>query len=194
MLGLFVFRMPFDEVAGIISGACGNPAILAYANRLAPTEATGHRLRHDLPGDDDREDPARLDRAGVHFMNAVHLMNAALHASPSGACSGRQPTSVPRCIAQGAALALQQHLEVASRLRRLDDAEGVLLPGHGHIDRVVAGDLQEDAGVRSALVGLPGRVQEARAELQAGRDALRVADLLDGSPAARARARSFISM
>ncbi len=38
LLGLFVFRMPFDEVAGIVAGACGNPAILAYANKLAPTD------------------------------------------------------------------------------------------------------------------------------------------------------------
>ena len=38
ILGLFVFRMPYDEVAGIVAGACGNPAILAYANKLAPTE------------------------------------------------------------------------------------------------------------------------------------------------------------
>ncbi len=38
IIGLFVFRMPFDEVAGIMAGATGNPAILAYANRLAPTD------------------------------------------------------------------------------------------------------------------------------------------------------------
>ena len=38
ILGLFVFRLPYDEVAGIIAGACGNPAVLAYANRLAPTD------------------------------------------------------------------------------------------------------------------------------------------------------------
>lgn len=38
VLGLFVFRMPYDEVAGIVAGACSNPAILAYANRLAPTD------------------------------------------------------------------------------------------------------------------------------------------------------------
>jgi putative transport protein len=38
LLGLFLFRMPFDEVAGIVAGACGNPAILAYSNKLAPTE------------------------------------------------------------------------------------------------------------------------------------------------------------
>jgi putative transport protein len=38
LLGLFVFRMPYDEVAGIVAGACGNPAILAYSNKLAPTD------------------------------------------------------------------------------------------------------------------------------------------------------------
>jgi putative transport protein len=38
ILGLFVYHMPFDEVAGIVAGACGNPAILAYSNKLAPTD------------------------------------------------------------------------------------------------------------------------------------------------------------
>jgi putative transport protein len=38
IIGLLVFRMPYDEVAGIVAGACGNPAILAYSNKLAPTD------------------------------------------------------------------------------------------------------------------------------------------------------------
>ena len=38
VLGLFVFKLPYDEVAGIVSGACGNPAILAFSNKLAPTD------------------------------------------------------------------------------------------------------------------------------------------------------------
>jgi len=38
LLGLFVFGMPYDELAGVISGVTGNPAILANANRLAPTD------------------------------------------------------------------------------------------------------------------------------------------------------------
>jgi putative transport protein len=38
LLGLFVYKMPYDEVAGIVAGACGNPAILAYSNKLAPTD------------------------------------------------------------------------------------------------------------------------------------------------------------
>jgi putative transport protein len=36
-LGLLVFRLPFDEVAGIVSGTCGS-AVLAFANKLTPTE------------------------------------------------------------------------------------------------------------------------------------------------------------
>ena len=38
VLGLFVFRMPFDDLAGIVSGATGNAAILAFSNKLAPTD------------------------------------------------------------------------------------------------------------------------------------------------------------
>jgi putative transport protein len=38
LMGLFVFRMPFDQVSGIVAGATGNPAIVAYAGKLAPTE------------------------------------------------------------------------------------------------------------------------------------------------------------
>jgi len=38
IVGLFVFRMTYDEVAGIVAGATGNPAILAYSNRVAPTD------------------------------------------------------------------------------------------------------------------------------------------------------------
>jgi putative transport protein len=35
---LWIFRMPFDESVGVISGATGNPAILAFASRVAPTD------------------------------------------------------------------------------------------------------------------------------------------------------------
>jgi putative transport protein len=38
VLGLLVFRMPFDEVAGIVVGATGNPAILAYTNDLTKSD------------------------------------------------------------------------------------------------------------------------------------------------------------
>lgn len=35
---LWIFRLPFDMTAGVISGATGNPAILAFAHRVAPTD------------------------------------------------------------------------------------------------------------------------------------------------------------
>ncbi|KAF0190171.1 MAG: putative transport [Desulfobulbaceae bacterium] len=35
---LWVFRLPFDTSMGVISGATGNPAILAFASRIAPTD------------------------------------------------------------------------------------------------------------------------------------------------------------
>ncbi|MDM0111462.1 TrkA C-terminal domain-containing protein [Variovorax sp. J22R133] len=38
LITLFVFRLPFDAAAGIVCGATGNPAILAFSNRIAPTD------------------------------------------------------------------------------------------------------------------------------------------------------------
>jgi putative transport protein len=50
LLGLFVFRMRFDEVAGVVAGACGNPAILAYSNRLTPTDRPDLAYATIFPG------------------------------------------------------------------------------------------------------------------------------------------------
>jgi putative transport protein len=36
-VGYFILRINFDELLGIAAGATGNPAILAYADSLAPT-------------------------------------------------------------------------------------------------------------------------------------------------------------
>ena len=38
IFSLWVFRLPFDTAVGVISGATGNPAILAFASRVAPTD------------------------------------------------------------------------------------------------------------------------------------------------------------
>jgi putative transport protein len=35
---LWIFRLPFDTALGVICGATGNPAILAFASRIAPTD------------------------------------------------------------------------------------------------------------------------------------------------------------
>src|SRR5665213_115910 len=72
--------------------------------------------------------------------------------------------------------ALGQHIEIAARLRRFYHAETIFLPRHGQILRLVAGDLEEHTAIRAALIGLSGRMQEARSELEAGGDALAVAN------------------
>ena len=40
LVGHFVMRIPFDDLLGVASGATGNPAILVYASRMAPTDRT----------------------------------------------------------------------------------------------------------------------------------------------------------
>ena len=65
ILGLLVFKMPYDEVAGIVAGACGNPAILAYANKLAPTDRPDIGYAMIFPGMTIRQDPVRGYRARV---------------------------------------------------------------------------------------------------------------------------------
>src|SRR5690242_21897432 len=77
---------------------------------------------------------------------------------------------------QCAPLAQHQHLEIAPRLRRLDNAETVFAARDRDIGRRIAGDLQKHAGVWPALVGLTGRVQETRTEPEAGCNFLAVAD------------------
>jgi putative transport protein len=38
VLGHYVFRLPYDDLAGIVSGACGNAAILAFSSKLVQTD------------------------------------------------------------------------------------------------------------------------------------------------------------
>src|SRR5262245_32578913 len=66
-----------------------------------------------------------------------------------------------------AAMAIREDLKITARLRRLYDAERERLSGDRQVALVVAGDLQEDAGVRTALVALASGVQEARTEAKA---------------------------
>jgi putative transport protein len=37
VIGYYILRINFDDLVGVVSGAVGNPAILGYANQLAPT-------------------------------------------------------------------------------------------------------------------------------------------------------------
>ena len=38
LVGYYVLKIPYDDLLGVASGATGNPAILVYGTRMAPTE------------------------------------------------------------------------------------------------------------------------------------------------------------
>ena len=38
LVGHYLMRIPFDDLVGVASGATGNPAILVYSTKMAPTE------------------------------------------------------------------------------------------------------------------------------------------------------------
>lgn len=38
LVGHYIMKIPFDDLVGVASGATGNPAILVYSNRMAPTD------------------------------------------------------------------------------------------------------------------------------------------------------------
>jgi putative transport protein len=38
LIGYYLLRIPFDDLVGVASGATGNPAILVYSTRMAPTD------------------------------------------------------------------------------------------------------------------------------------------------------------
>ena len=38
LVGYFLMKIPYDDLVGVASGATGNPAILVYSTRMAPTE------------------------------------------------------------------------------------------------------------------------------------------------------------
>jgi putative transport protein len=38
LIGYYLLKIPFDDLLGVASGATGNPAILVYGTRMAPTE------------------------------------------------------------------------------------------------------------------------------------------------------------
>jgi putative transport protein len=38
LVGHFLMKIPYDDLVGVASGATGNPAILVYSTKMAPTE------------------------------------------------------------------------------------------------------------------------------------------------------------
>jgi putative transport protein len=49
-VGYYIMRINFDDLLGIVAGAMGHPAILAYANQLAPTGRPGIVFGMVVPG------------------------------------------------------------------------------------------------------------------------------------------------
>src|SRR6266850_2549115 len=88
----------------------------------------------------------------------------------------------PEMHAQRPAPALLEDAEVTERLSGLHHTERIPLSRYREVVRVVTGDLDEHAGIRAALVRLPGRVQVARAEADTRRDSKRVAHGQPGRP------------
>src|SRR5712664_1107174 len=77
--------------------------------------------------------------------------------------------------AQCAAAAFGENREVAPGLRGFHDPESVFLPGYRRILGIVASDLQKNAAIGAAFVGLSSGVQEARAKAEDGGHLLLVA-------------------
>jgi len=50
VIGLCVFRIPYDDLSGIVSGACGNAAILAFANKVVPNDRPDVNYAMIFPG------------------------------------------------------------------------------------------------------------------------------------------------
>jgi hypothetical protein len=116
------------------------------------------------------------------------IMNADPHSSsPKSVSSKRLPDGVlerrqarrdvrAEMDAQHTPIAVGQDIEIAARLRGLDDAEGVSLARHLEIGGGVAGDLQEHPGIGAAFVRLSGQMKEPRPKAEAGGDTLAIAD------------------
>src|SRR5580692_4848417 len=77
--------------------------------------------------------------------------------------------------AQGAAATFGKYGKIAAGLRSLHDTESVFLSGNRKILRIVASNLQENAAVGAAFVGLSGGVEETRAEAENRGDSFLVA-------------------
>ena len=149
--------------------------------RRAPRRGLGVRCRTPRsgvlalqPADDVAAHAAQADHAELHRASPDILL---IRAPSYGALSSlhSRPATVAEMHAQHAPTAFDQHVEIAARLRRLDNAEAVVMAGHRG-RRLVAGDLQEHAGVRAALIGLAGECRNLGAKAEAGGDSPAVAE------------------
>src|SRR5215813_7012116 len=105
--------------------------------------------------------------------NTAGILDCLLHGLRKRVQAGLQ--ILAEVDAQSAAAAFGENVEVAASLRGFHDTKRIFLAGDCHVGGVVAGNLQEDAAVWAALVGLSRGVQKARAEAEARSDFLLVA-------------------
>jgi putative transport protein len=63
LIGLYVLKMPYEDVAGIAAGSTGNPAIFTYAAKLAPSERVDIGYAMIFPG---------MTIVKMLFVNLVH--------------------------------------------------------------------------------------------------------------------------
>ena len=97
LIGLLVYRMPYDEVAGIVVGRVRQPGDPRLCEQARADRPAGHRLRDDLSGHDDREDPVRRHRPGaipIRLVDDICMRAGGRHADcapgaaqPRSACS-----------------------------------------------------------------------------------------------------------
>src|SRR5882672_11472964 len=83
-------------------------------------------------------------------------------------CQCREPALqvFPEMGTQGTAAAFGKNGKIAAGLPRLHDSKRVLLSRNRQVLGVVAGNLQENAAIRAAFIGLSRRMQEARAKAE----------------------------
>ena len=166
-------RDPATPRPTLCSADSSSPAS-ASASRITPASSAITSSAGAVPGVGRRACAehlaARAHDGGLH-LRAAHVDAAAHRGHADSALvtappSERSPasTSSPMCRRSARRPRSAEHVEIAARLRRLDDAERVPVPGDLDVDHVVAGDLQEHTGVGTALVGLAGGVQEPRPE------------------------------
>src|ERR1700751_3504733 len=74
------------------------------------------------------------------------------------------------------AISFCENLKITASLRGLYDPKCVFLFGHRDVNCVITGNLEKDAAVGSALVGLAGGMLKTRPKFRAGGDALFVAN------------------
>src|ERR1041385_583789 len=153
------------------SGCRSGVVVCAAIDCVIATSTTNERYRERAkrmktslqgsPGDSSLLDD-RSGRSRASSTDVLRLLYTAERVVNRGVDRLQSALDVLEVYPKQPAPARREHFVIAAGLRELDRPEAVSLPWHRQIMRIVCGDLEKDAGVRSPFVGLTGRVQEAR--------------------------------